>query len=311
MPERPVETVANRQPDVPEIYSDHAAGPRMENGYVNVAPNIRLYYECRGDGVPLIIINNFFMNASHWRPLTRHIATGYKVINYDLRHQGLSSKVDGDLSISDHVNDLTALVNHLNLDQVYMLGTCVSTLIARDYAINHPDKIKGTIMVGPIFSPYGDLPRTLMHRSLMASLNLGGGEALFNHYYPLLYTAKTQQANQAVGYLTLKARFLEANPDSQLRAHLNSTLKIADNVEDLKKLTAPTLLLAGEEDPLTSRRGLALLAQILPNACVELIEGTAHNPYIEATAVFEAAVVNFLRRNDVRHPHVSKTVEII
>ncbi len=311
MTERPVETIANRQPDVPAIYSDSAAGSRVETGYVNVAPHIRLYYESRGDGVPLIILNNFFMNATHWRPLTKHIATTYKIINYDLRHQGLSSQVDGDLSISDHLNDLTALVNHLDLDQFYLLGTCVSTLIARDYAINNPDKVKGTIMVGPIFSPYGDLPRTLMHRSLMASLNLGGGEALFNHYYPLLYTAKTQQANQAVGYLALKARFLESNPDSQLKAHLRSTLKITDNVEDLKKLTAPTLLLAGEEDPLTSRRGLALLAQIIPDACVELIEGTAHNPYIEATAVFEAAVVNFLRRIDERHAHVSKTVEVV
>lgn len=283
-----------------EIPAETAADSGVRTGQVAVAPGLSLHYEVRGEGAPVVILNNFFMTAAHWRSLTRRLAARFQLVTYDLRHQGRSSRVEGELSIEDHVDDLAALIDHLGFARVHLVGTCVSTLIVRDYAIRNPERVAGTVMVGPIFSPFGDLPRTFMHRALLASLRLGGGEALFDHYYPLLYTPKTIQAHQAVGYLALKARFLETNPDAQLLAHLRSTLKVKDDFERLKELTAPTLLLAGDEDVLTSRRGLAILARMIPDARHELIEAAGHNPYVDATAQFEQSVIGFLEEIESR-----------
>ncbi|CCG87608.1 alpha/beta fold hydrolase [Erwinia piriflorinigrans] len=264
------------------------------SGTVPVSHGIDIYYETRGEGFPLLILNNFFMTSEQWRPLTKHIASKFKVINYDLRHQGRSSRTEDAITLEDHLDDLTVLIEKLGLDKFYLMGTCVSTLIARDYAMRHPERVKGVVMVGPIFSPYGDLPRKLMHRSLINSLKSGGGEALFDHYYPLLYTPKTQQSNQKVGYLALKARFLENNSDEQLLKHLSSTVDVVDNPDGLANLVVPTILISGEEDPFTSRRGLRLLEKMIPDCVVELIEATGHNPYIESNSVFESCIVRFM-----------------
>jgi len=281
------------------------------SGIVAVGNGLDIYYEMRGKGTPLIILNNFFMTSAQWRPLTQHITSKYKVINYDLRHQGRSSQVKGDITLQDHLNDLTALIEGLNLDGFFLMGTCVSTLIARDYAMKHPGKVKGVIMVGPIFSPYGDLPRKLMHRSLINSLQAGGGEALFDHYYPLLYTPKTQQSNQKVGYLALKARFLENNPDEQLLKHLRSTVNVVDDPDELNNLKVPTILVSGEEDPFTSRRGLKLLEKMIPDCSVELIEATGHNPYIESNSVFENCIVRFMDKIQERNISTEKNNGVI
>lgn len=281
------------------------------SGMIAVGNGINIYYEMRGKGVPLVILNNFFMTSTQWRPLTKHITDKYKVINYDLRHQGHSSQVKGDITLDDHLKDLTALIDGLGLDEFFLMGTCVSTLIARDYAMKNPSKVKGVIMVGPIFSPYGDLPRKLMHRSLINSLKAGGGEALFDHYYPLLYTPKTQQSNQKVGYLALKARFLENNPDEQLLKHLSSTVNVVDNPDELSNLKVPTILVSGEEDPFTSRRGLNLLEKIIPDCSVELIEATGHNPYIESNSVFESCVVRFMDKIQERNILAEKCNKVI
>ncbi len=269
-----------------------------ETGWVRPRTGPELYYEVRGEGPPLVILNNFFMTAPHWRPLTRRLEQQFTVVNYDLRHQGRSGRVDGAIALGEHVGDLGALLDHLGLERTHLLGTCISTLICRDFAVAFPERVKSAVLVGPIFSPFGDLHRKFLHRALINSLRNGGGEALFDHYYPLLYTAKTIQQNRAVGYLALKTRFLENNPDEQLLKHLQSTVAIDDDPALLAELRAPTLLLCGEEDFLTSRQSLTLLTQVLPDARYQIIEGAAHNPYLDATAQFEAHVIGFLRERE-------------
>ena len=279
----------------PPLFSNQLVSQVDGSGYAASCDGVRIYYECRGDGPPLIILNNFFMTASQWELFTRRIRQAFTVVTYDLRHQGRSDRVTEPTSLADHVKDLAALVDHLGYQSIFLLGTCVSTLICRDYALQWPDRVSKLILVGPMFNPFGCLHRTLLHRSLLASLEAGGPEALFDHYYPLLHTARTIENNRTAGYLALKIRFVENNPREQLFKHLHSTLKIEDRSDLLEQLDPPTLLLCGEDDFLTSRDALETLCRVMPRARYELIEMAGHDPYVEATAEFEARVLAFLR----------------
>lgn len=274
-----------------------ASTPADRMGYALSSDGTKIYFEIRGEGPPLVILNNFFMTASQWELFTRRIRQEFSVVSYDLRHQGKSDRMEGVTTVEDHVRDLGAVINHLGYSSVSLLGTCVSTLFCRDYALLHPDKVSRLVLVGPIFSAFGNLHRTFIHKSLLASLDAGGPEALFDHYYPLLYTPKTIGTNRSAGYLALKLRFVDNNPAEQLFKHLHSTLKIDDRPEDLKRIQAPTLLLSGEHDFLGGRQALEALCRFMPKARYELIEGTGHNPYVEATAEFECKVLAFLRES--------------
>lgn len=283
------------QKSMPLLFSNSlAASPPDHAGYAESTDGVKIYYECRGEGPPLVILNNFFMTAPQWELFTRRVREYFTVITYDLRHQGKSDRVAGATSIADHVSDLSCLIDKLGYERVSLLGTCVSTIVCRDYALQNPDRVSKLVMVGPIFSPFGSLHRNFLHKSLIASLNAGGAEGLFDHYYPLLYTPRTIENNRATGYLALKLRFIENNPPEQLLKHLSSTLKIKDDPELLKQLQPETLLLAGDDDFLTNKYALEALCKLIPNCRFEFVEMAGHNPYVEATAEFEGKVLAFL-----------------
>lgn len=256
-----------------------------------------IHYEIRGSGPVILFSNNFFMSCEHWRAFTQQITKHFTVINYDLRHQGQSGRVEGNITIDDHVKDLTLLTNKLNLSNFQLLGTCVSTLICLEFALQSEHQIDGIVMVGPIYNPFGGAFRKYLHRALLASLRNGGPAGLFDHYYPLLYTPRSIENNKTAGYLALKARFIANNPQEQLEKHLHSTVKAKDDPSRLRDISCPVLYLAGEGDFLTDETSLKMLAEVTPRGSYKLLSLAGHNPYIEATSAFETAVVEFASEN--------------
>lgn len=284
----------------PTLFGGRSTGtPPDRSGYVRSFDGLDIYYEMRGHGPPLVVSNSFFMATRHWELFTRRIRRSHTVVTYDLRHQGRSGRVNGPIAPADYVRDLGRLVDHLGFDTVALLGTCVSTLMCRDYALEAPGRVARLVLVGPLFGPFGSLYRTFFHRSLLASLDAGGPEALFDHCYPLLHTSRTIENNGTAGYLALKIRFVDDHPEDQLRRHLSSMLKIDERPETLKQLQAPTLLLCGEDDFLMSRNALEMLCRLIPNGSYELVAMAGHNPHVEATAGFESRVVSFLLAGDI------------
>lgn len=257
-----------------------------------------IHWERRGGGQPLVILNNFFMVASHWRNFTARLEREFTVVNYDLRHQGGSGRVSGPLAFADHARDLEALLDQLGLASAHVVGTCISAIVARDFALAHPERVRSLTLVGPTLSPFGGSHRRAMLRTLRASLAHGGAEALFDHYYPLLYTERTVQSNRVTGYLAIKLSFLENNPVEQLEQHLESSLGADDDPALLRGLRPPTLLLTGEDDCLTSAQSMRLLCGIIPDARCAVIPMAGHNPYFDATSEFEQRVAEFVRAHE-------------
>jgi pimeloyl-ACP methyl ester carboxylesterase len=281
---------------MPMLFGGQSAQtPPDRAGYARSFDGLDIHYEIRGDGPPLVIASSFLMEARHWERFTRRIRRHHAVVTYDLRHQGRSGRTDGPIVPADHVRDLGCLVDHLGLDRFSLLGICASTLACRDYALGAPDRIDRLILVGPLFGPFGSLYRAFFHRSLLASLDAGGPEAVFDHCYPLLHTSRTIENNGTAGYLALKIRFVDENPEDQLRRHLSSMLTVEERPETLKRLRPPTWLLCGEDDFLMSRNALEMLCRLIPDGSYELVGMAGHNPHVEATAEFEGRVVSFLR----------------
>src|SRR5687767_13361030 len=153
----------------------------------NLLPNPgggELYYEQRGQGPRLTIINNFFIISPLWRNFTTRLVQRNHILTYDLRNQGASTSVEPELRFESHIDDLAFLLDTLQVERTYLLGTSTSTLICRDFALAHPDRVKGLILVGPLFCPYGSRRRKYLTQSWLNSLETGGTKALFSHIYP-------------------------------------------------------------------------------------------------------------------------------
>jgi pimeloyl-ACP methyl ester carboxylesterase len=255
---------------------------------------VELYHELRGRGPQLTIVNNFFIISPLWRNFTRRLQEQHRLLTYDLRNQGASSPATGSLAFASHVEDLEHLLDFLGIDQTYLLGTSISTLICRDFALAHPERVKGLVLVGPVFCPFGSRRRKYLTRSWLNSLEMGGPGALFDHIYPLIYSDRTIENGGTPAYLAIRERFLALNSHEQVRINLQASLTTDDDPAKLRDLRCPTLLLAGDGDFYSSPTSLEAAARIMPDARVQILPFAGHVPYFEATAAFETSVLEFL-----------------
>jgi pimeloyl-ACP methyl ester carboxylesterase len=268
--------------------------PGVAQGRAPVAPGVELYYETRGSGPPVVLLNNFFMLAPFWRALTPRLPDDHLVVGYDLRNQGLSSCPGADIAPGDHIDDLIRLLDHLGIERATIMGASASTLIARDAAIAHPDRVDALVLAGPIFNATGGARRRRLLRSWLSSLAAGGPAGLFNHIYPLIFTEQTIESGGSAAYLAVREIFLVVVTAEQAGGNLTASLKMSDDPARLRDIRCPTLVITGEADFLTSPSSLEAVAALVPDCTVTVLPFTGHAPYYEANEEFEAGVGRFL-----------------
>jgi pimeloyl-ACP methyl ester carboxylesterase len=96
-------------------------------GNENSTP-IELYYEDQGAGQPVVLIHGYPLNGHSWERQTRELlAAGYRVITYDRRGFGRSSKVGSGYDYDTFAADLNALLETLDLRDVVLVGLSMGT----------------------------------------------------------------------------------------------------------------------------------------------------------------------------------------
>ncbi|MBZ0308074.1 MAG: alpha/beta hydrolase, partial [Anaerolineae bacterium] len=121
-----------------------------------------LVYEVRGAGQPIVFLHAGISDMGMWDDQTAYFSGQYQVIRYDLRGCGKSPIIPGEIS---HVEDLDALLTHLNLASVVLVGCSMGGTTALDYTLAHPDKVKALVLVGADPSGYelqGEPPQALL-----------------------------------------------------------------------------------------------------------------------------------------------------
>jgi len=253
----------------------------------------RLYYETAGAGPTVTFVSTIYVASTAWRNFTSRLVRDHRIVTYDLRNQGASSETPA--PFGRHVDDLHSLLDALGIQSTYLVGTSISTMICRDFALAHPDRVDGLVLVGPPFSPWGSARRRRIATSWISALDTAGPRGLFDLIYPLVFGDRALAGGGTPAYLALRERFLAMNSHAQLRANLSAALDADDDPDLLRRVTAPTLLLAGDDDFTTTETTLQGIADLMPDATVEIIERCGHLPYFEATDRFEDAIDRFVR----------------
>lgn len=289
------------------------AGACVSARRVVTADGVRLWTTSRGRGTPIVVIHggpgmDHNSLAADLAPLERH----HRVIYYDQRGGGRST-LSGQLSIDDHVNDLEALRRHYGLGKVTLLGHSFGPAIAALYAIRYPERVERMIFLGPIpprkatfFEDYGTVLESRMtaeQRERLEELGaMFGSEgedvhAVCREYWSIGTPPRVARSLPAA---VVKSDFCTA-PAEAIRYGMTKTgaatwasLGEWDWTADLRRVTAPVLIIHGEEDaiPMTL---VAEWATALPNARLLRLPDTAHFPHAERPEIVFPAIEEFLR----------------
>lgn len=264
------------------------------NGQLHeTADGAQIYYELRGQGPIITVVSTMYVVSTAWRNFTSQLAKRNTLITYDLRNQGASAE-DSFSAFAQHTDDLLGLLDAMEVEQTYLLSSSVSTLICRDFAVAHPDRVKGLILVGPLISPWGSKRRIRITHSWLAALEAGGPRGLFDHIYPAVFGDRAIAEGRTPAYIAMRERFLAMNSQAQLRQNLEASLDATDEVSLLDAIHCPALLMVGDDDYAVSRGAMIALRDRIGSGRVDVLENCGHLPYFEATDRFERSIQEFV-----------------
>jgi len=120
-----------------------------ESGIFESFDKTPLYYEVRGQGEPLVLVNGLACPINHWHFQTEHFAKSYKVITFDLRGHYKSQPLGNpkNLKVLDLARDLQGLLGHLNIAKAHFAGHSFGTPILLELFRINPEIMASMIFV--------------------------------------------------------------------------------------------------------------------------------------------------------------------
>lgn len=112
---------------------------------------VLLRYQLLGDGrQTVVLLHELSMSLEVWDDLLPSIAPDRRVLRYDLRGAGLSERVTAPITLSDEVEDLRALLDHLEIHgQIILVGSTAGGAIALKFAQVYPQRVSGVVAISP------------------------------------------------------------------------------------------------------------------------------------------------------------------
>ena len=110
---------------------------------------IDINYEVHGDGTPLVLAHGYTASLEMWRDQVEAFSSKYTLVIYDTRGHGKTTAPESmdayDLA-RDYAGDQLALMDHLGVAQAYVGGLSMGGMIAQEFALQHPDSIKALLL---------------------------------------------------------------------------------------------------------------------------------------------------------------------
>lgn len=119
----------------------------------------------------VVLVHSFNGFLESWTPnIDALVTSGYRVVVYDLFGRGLSDRPRTDYDLTLFRRQLSAVINELKVKEVDLIGASFGSVIAADYAIHYPDKVKDLVFLGPAGWPIGTNRNPLLDVPIIADL---------------------------------------------------------------------------------------------------------------------------------------------
>ncbi|MBW4663331.1 MAG: alpha/beta hydrolase [Chroococcus sp. CMT-3BRIN-NPC107] len=215
---------------------------------------------------------------------TQPLSQRFKTVSPDLRGYG-KSRFQGNFVMQDHLTDLEALLDRLQIEKCLILGWSLGGILAMELALKLPERVTGLVLIATAARPKGSHPPISWQDNLFTAI-----ASIINQIQPSwqwnidnfgkksLYRYLVQQHTSAT-YRYLAADAMSAFLQTSPAAHgaLNHALKAGYNrLEALEQIQIPCLMLAGAEDRHITAQSSLETAQHLKNCQWQCYANTAH-----------------------------------
>jgi pimeloyl-ACP methyl ester carboxylesterase len=272
-----------RKPMAPRVTPTRFA----RNGSVAIA------YDVRGRGSPLVLIQGVGIGGWGWEPVADRLARRFQVITIDNRGIGASDTSAGPISTRTMVQDVMAVLDHAGIRHASVLGTSLGGMVAQELALAHPERVDKLVLVATVAGGPRSRPMPLGTTYLFASAPFLTSKAKLEQFVQRTLGPATLRRRPEIAERLAAAKL--AHPQSELAWRAQMAAGVLFNpLGQQRRITQPTLVVQGTADQVVDPDNAGVLADLLPNARVELFGGAGHLLYWEQPKRFVRVVTNFL-----------------
>lgn len=257
--------------------------------------DIEINYRLEGDGPEtLVLINGLADDLTTWDyQVPAFLEAGYRVLRFDNRGVGETSKPAGAYTSRMLADDAKALVDHLGITDFHLMGTSMGGMISQEYAINYGSDLRSLVLSCTYAEPGPYCSR------------------LFRVWEDLAPVQGVPFIMREVTLLAFTQDFFETRPDDlaafeaemaampwPVEAYLSqlNIIQQHDTTDRLSQISVPTLVQAGAEDILIPVRLSRRLCEAIPGAEWTTTPG-GHACLWEHPQEFNAALLEFFAKH--------------
>ncbi|SLK14402.1 alpha/beta fold hydrolase [Arthrobacter sp. P2b] len=266
--------------------------------------DIELYYEDHGSGQPVVLIHGYPLDGSSWEKQTAALLdAGYRVITYDRRGFGKSSKTTEGYDYDTFAADLNELLTTLNLNDVVLVGFSMGTGEVARYLSNYGStRVARAAFLGslePFLLKTDDNPDGVPQEVFdgLTEAVTADRYAFFTEFFKNFYNSDTFLGTPRLSQELVNASWNLAAGSGATASVAAQPTWLTDFRQDIPKIDVPALILHGTADnilPIDSTG--RLFAKALPSAEYVEIEGAPHGLLWTHAAEVNEALLRFLAK---------------
>jgi pimeloyl-ACP methyl ester carboxylesterase len=253
-----------------------------------------LAYADEGPGPVVVLLHGFPLSREMWSEQLSGVGSIYRVIAPDLRGFGESPVPEGVYSMDEMADDVAELLETLEImGPVVVGGLSMGGYVAMSMAARYPTSVRALMLMDTRAA--ADTPEAAAGREASARAVLAADSAA-----PVVDTmlarlfSKTTLEQRPERVEPIKAMMQETAPQG-IAGALRGMASRPDRRDQLAKIAVPTLVLVGEDDVLTTPAEGQAMADLMPDARLELIPHAGHLAPYENPSAANAAILRFLK----------------
>ena len=260
---------------------------------------VRLYYEETGSGAPVIFVHEYAGDLRSWEPQLRHFGQRYRAIAYNARGYPPS---DVPPAVTSYfrvraADDIAAVLDHVGIDKAHVVGLSMGGFATLHFGFRHAERARSLCVAG---CGYGAEPaqrdRFRAEAEAVAAFIEQHGMQAFAEKYAYGPTRVQFENKDPRGFTEFKRMLAEHDATGARNTQLGVQRErpsLYDLVDEMRRLTVPTLILTGDEDWPCLQPAL-LMKQSITSAALAVMPNCGHAINLEDPDTFNRIVGTFL-----------------
>ena len=266
--------------------------------FVHATDGTRIHYEVTGKSgaTPVLMIQGLGASKNAWNLQRIAMATRFRIISFDNRGAGRSDKPTEPFTLEQMADDALAVLDAAGIETAHVVGASMGGVISQIVAVKYPHRVRSLTLVCTACRNHPWRQELLQSWAKTAEekgmIEVGKEAAQ--------WVMSPRSFRRLVPAFTWMGPLAALRPRHSFVSQIDAILNTREDlVDQLSTITAPTMVIVGNQDVLTPRGDSEEIAERIPNAELVVISGAAHGLMMEHSSTFNKILIEFLQRTEL------------